>query len=67
MSADKSYELVSEILDYAKLVCADLTSPGYNRYEIEIGAVGFNISAKKVTGNIANPYWVVRAFSTFNA
>jgi hypothetical protein len=61
---NKVYDLVSEMLDYAELVCADPSYPDYSLYQIEVKHVKFCISAKKVTGTIANPYWVIRDFST---
>lgn len=67
MSNDKIYDLISLMLDYAELICADEYHPGYNRYHIEVGVLGFSISAKKVSGNVANPYWAIRDFSTYNA
>jgi hypothetical protein len=62
-------KLLHELMDFAELRCADEHHLGYCIYHIEFPkkGIGFSISAKKVDSDaIAEPYWVIRDFSTFN-
>lgn len=67
-NADAQIALIHDLLDFSELVSADEHHPDYSMYRIEFPnkGIGFMISAKKMTGNIAQPYWVVRTHSTYN-
>jgi hypothetical protein len=55
------------ILDNTMPIAPDMHAEGYHIYHLYAGGVGISVSAKKVTGQVATPYWTFRTFSTFNA
>jgi hypothetical protein len=67
VSIDIESKLLASMMDIASLMGLDEHHEGFSVYHIEIGPIGYSISAKRVTGRFINPYWVIRDFSTYNA
>lgn len=69
MPIDTAIALMYSLMDMSSLLAADSHHPGYNLYTIEIGPIGYSISARPVphTESGYEKRWEIRAFTTYNA